>query len=146
MLNLDFTGLDRLSGSGEAGSGKEKHAKINGEGLFNDDECNCIHESENAVQNRIEARKRKETAPPYIGILQMEADNNKASKERALAICKEYQEAIKRSEELQAGILKGARDGEDPRALLLKAAEAISLMTSNKVFYKQLAETIDKKK
>lgn len=49
-----------------------------------------------------------------------------------------YQDNIKKSGQLQTEILKGAKAGEDIYSLLLKAAKAISLMTSNTVFYSRL--------
>lgn len=73
-----------------------------------------------------------------IAILQRKADANKAEKERALAVWREYQENIKTSSQLQTEILKGAMRGEDIYSLFLKAVKAISLMTSNTVFYRQL--------
>lgn len=77
-----------------------------------------------------------------IPMLQRQADANKAEKERALAVYREYQKNIKLSGQLQADILKGAKRGEDIYSLFLKAAQAISLMTSNTAFYSQLNDDI----
>lgn len=77
-----------------------------------------------------------------IPILQRQADANKAEKERALAVYREYQENIKTSSQLQTEILKGAMWGEDIYSLFLKAVKAISLMTSNTLFYSQLNDDI----
>ena len=70
--------------------------------------------------------------------LQRQADAKKFDIDRSLAICKEYQQNIKTSSQLQTEILKGAKAGESVYSLLLKACKAISLMTSNSVFYSQL--------
>ena len=73
-----------------------------------------------------------------INKLQREADRKKQDIDRSLAICREYQQNIKTSSQLQTEILKGAKAGESVYSLLLKACKAISLMTSNSVFYSQL--------
>ena len=70
--------------------------------------------------------------------LQREADRNRQAIDSSLAICREYQQNIKTSSQLQTEILKGARAGEDIYTLFLKAVKAISLMTSNSLFYSQL--------
>lgn len=70
--------------------------------------------------------------------LQRQADAKKMDIDRSLAICKEYQQNIKTSSQLQTEILKGAKAGESVYSLLLKACKAISLMTSNSVFYSQI--------
>ena len=88
-----------------------------------------------------EPKKPVETPPEDLeGIhkLQRQADAKKMDIDRSLAICKEYQQNIKTSSQLQTEILKGAKAGESVYSLLLKACKAISLMTSNSVFYSQL--------
>jgi len=70
--------------------------------------------------------------------LQRQADAKKMDIDRSLATCKEYQQNIKTSSQLQTEILKGAKAGESVYSLFLKACKAISLMTSNSVFYSQL--------
>lgn len=59
--------------------------------------------------------------------------------QHALEICREYQRRTIQTGELQAQILKGVRAGEDPVALLLLAARALSLCLSDKAFYEQVA-------
>ena len=89
----------------------------------------------------IEVKKPLETPTEGLeGInkLQREADRKKQDIDRSLAICREYQQNIKTSSQLQTEILKGARAGEDIYSLFLKACKAISLMTANTVFYSQL--------
>lgn len=70
--------------------------------------------------------------------LQRKADKIKQERDRAAAVYGTYQENIKKSEQLQADILKGVRRGENIYSLFLKAVYAISLMTANKVFYNQI--------
>jgi hypothetical protein len=70
--------------------------------------------------------------------LQREANINKAEIERAQGVYRKYQEDRKASGRLQAEILKGAKAGEDIHILFLKACQALSLTTSNTLFYEQL--------
>ena len=74
--------------------------------------------------------------------LQRQADQNKAEAERIKEVYKAYQNNIKTSGALQAEILKGLKMGEDIYRLFLKAVKAISLMTSNSVFYTQSEQDI----
>lgn len=93
-------------------------------------------------QGEYKTLSSKETATEGLteglGALQLEADRNKAEKDRSLEICRRYQENIRKSEQLQSEILKGARAGEDIYSLFLKAVEAISCMTSNPLFLSQI--------
>ena len=96
---------------------------------------------EGEYKTPIEAKKPLETLTEGLeGInkLQREADRKKQDIDRSLAICREYQQNIKTSSQLQTEILKGVRAGEDIYSLFLKAVKVISLMTSNTVFYSQL--------
>lgn len=77
-----------------------------------------------------------------LASLQLQANTNKAAKEQALAVYREYQNNIKKSSQIQAEILSGLKAGESAYSLLLKACEAISLMTSNTLFYRQVNEDI----
>lgn len=62
---------------------------------------------------------------------------------RSLEVYKTYQENIKRSSQLQTEILNGIKAGESVYSLFLKASKAISLMTSNTLFYTQIeADTL----
>lgn len=70
--------------------------------------------------------------------LHLEAVREQEERKRTLEIYREYQQNIKTSSQLQTEILKGARAGEDIYSLFLKAVKAISLMTSNNLFYTQL--------
>ena len=53
-------------------------------------------------------------------------------------ICREYLDNVSATDALQAEILKGIKSGEDFYHLFLKAAKAVSLMTSNPQFYTQI--------
>lgn len=70
--------------------------------------------------------------------LYLQAKREAAEKQRTLDIFREYQENIKRSGQLQTEILKGVKAGENVYNLFLKAVKAISLMTSNSLFYSQI--------
>lgn len=82
----------------------------------------------------IEEEKPAETPKGRAVIkLQREQEDHKNSMEMYSI----YQQNIKRAGTLRSEILKGLRAGEDPRAILLKAVECISLMTGDVVIYAQ---------
>lgn len=62
-----------------------------------------------------------------------------ADKKRLTEAYQRIQDNIKKSEELQASIMKGIKAGEDTTALLFQALDAISRMTGNPLFYEQAA-------
>lgn len=70
--------------------------------------------------------------------LYLDAQREREDHQRSLEAYRAYQENTKRSEQLQSEILKGIKAGEDVYSLFLKAAKAVSLMTSNTVFYSQI--------
>ena len=72
----------------------------------------------------------------------IKAQEQAAEKQRTIDIYKEYQSNAIKSSQLQVEILKGLNTGEDITALFLKAAQAISAMTNDSVFYKQVKESI----
>ncbi len=55
---------------------------------------------------------------------------------------KAYLENAHRTEELQADVIRGAKAGESPWRLLLKCAQAVSLMTDNPTFYSQVERSV----
>jgi hypothetical protein len=121
-MELDFTRLNSLAFIAP----KKPSETLKGEGEY---------------KTPIEAKKPLETLTEGLeGInkLQREADRKKQDIDRSLAICREYQQNIKTSSQLQTEILKGVRAGEDIYSLFLKAVKVISLMTSNTVFYSQI--------
>ena len=81
------------------------------------------------------------TEPPeQAKILLLDKQREREDHQRSLEAYRAYQENTKRSEQLQSEILKGIKAGEDVYSLFLKAAKAISLMTSNSVFYSQIED------
>ena len=128
-MELDLTRLNSLAFmdfAGEKKAPKKPSETLKGEGEY---------------KTPIEVKKPLETPTEGLeGInkLQREADRKKQDIDRSLAICREYQQNIKTSSQLQTEILKGARAGEDIYSLFLKAVQAISCMTSNKTFYSQV--------
>lgn len=71
--------------------------------------------------------------------LYIQSQREEEAYNRSLEIYKTYQENIRASEQLQTEILKGSKAKEDIYTLFLKAVKAISLMTSNAVFYDRIA-------
>lgn len=61
-----------------------------------------------------------------------------AAREKAMAVYRAYQENIAKAEGLRAELLKSAKDGEDARALLMKAVRVIGLMTGDTLFEAQI--------
>ena len=92
-----------------------------------------ITEPENPVETPPEGLERQQAKGLYL-----QAQREAAEKQRTLDIFREYQENIKRSGQLQTEILKGVKAGESVYNLFLKAVKAISLMTSNSLFYSQI--------
>ena len=75
--------------------------------------------------------------------LYLDTQRERVDRQRSLEVYRTYQENIKTSSQLQTEILKGIKAGEDVYSLFLKAAKAISLMTSNKLFYSQIEADIE---
>lgn len=135
-MELDFTKLNSLAFMGFTEIPPEKQpSKMPLEPLLEPEPYKSPPIVENALQGQLEDLQG-------IPILQREADTIKQERERAVAVYGEYQKNIKLSEQLQTDILKGAKRGEDIYSLFLKAVQAISLMTSNTVFYSQLNDDI----
>lgn len=92
-----------------------------------------ITEPKNPVETPPEGLEEQQAKGLYL-----QAQREAAEKQRTLDIFREYQENIKRSGQLQTEILKGVKAGESVYSLFLKAVKAISLMTSNSLFYSQI--------
>lgn len=75
--------------------------------------------------------------------LYLKTQREREAEQRSLEVYRTYQENIKTSSQLQTDILKGVKAGEDVYSLFLKAAKAVSLMTSNTVFYSQIEADIE---
>ena len=128
-MELDLTRLNSLAFMDFAG--KKEAPKKPSETLKGEGEYKTPMEVKKPLETLVEGVEG-------INKLQREADRKKQDIDRSLAICREYQQNIKTSSQLQTEILKGAKAGESVYSLLLKACKAISLMTSNSVFYSQL--------
>lgn len=133
-LILDFSGL--FSAKTE-----EKDPAISPvEPLLGEGEYKTIPSGEKPVEGLktpaegIEPPAQQEQAK----ILLLERKREQEARQRSLEAYRAYQENTKRSGQLQTEILKGIAAGEDVYSLFLKAAKAISLMTSNTVFYSQI--------
>jgi len=128
-MELDFTRLNSLAFmdfTGKKEAPKKPSETLKGEGGYK-----TPTEPEKPLQGNLEGLEG-------IGKLQREADQRKREIDETARIYREYQHNIKLSGQLQTEILKGARAGEDIYSLFVKACKAISLMTSNTVFYSQL--------
>ena len=128
-MELDLTRLNSLAFMGF--SGEKAAPKKPPETQTEQWEYKTLAETKNGLEAHTEGLEG-------INKLQREADRKKQDIDRSLAICREYQQNIKTSSQLQTEILKGAKAGESVYSLLLKACKAISLMTSNSVFYSQI--------
>lgn len=124
-LILDFTGLF----SGNPPEAPESHGEP-GLGAW---EYKTLTEPQNHVEGLTEGLEGKRAKKLYL-----DAQREREDHQRSLEVYKAYQENIKKSSQLQADILKGVKAGEDVFSLFLKAAKAVSLMTSNTVFYSQI--------
>lgn len=89
-----------------------------------------------------QAEKPAEGLIEGMGALQLRADAIRLKNSRSLEICKEYQENIKKSSQLQTELLKGVQAGEDIYTLFLKATEALSKLINNSLFYEQIERDI----
>lgn len=84
-----------------------------------------------------ESTPHEEIAP-----LQNEADRVREEREQWRAVCAEYQRAIIESEDTVRAITRGLREGVDITFLFLLACRSIALLTSNRVFYQQVQDTL----
>lgn len=101
-------------------------------GLFSQEEA-----TEKPVQGQINSVERKQTKHLFL-----QANREQEDHRRSLEVYRTYQENIKTSSKLQTDILKGLKTGEDVYNLFLMATKAISLMTSNSLFYSQTEQDI----
>ena len=135
-MDLDFTKLNSLAFMDFKEIPPEKQtSKTPLEPFIEPEKYKNPPKEENALQGQINGLEG-------IHKLQRQADAKKQDIDRSLAIYQEYQQNIKTSSQLQTEILKGARAGEDIYILFLKALKAISLMTSNIVFYRETEENL----
>nr|CDL65526.1 unnamed protein product [uncultured bacterium] len=119
---LDFTGL----------FSQEEATESPVEPLLGAGAINNPIEPQKPAQGQINGLEREQAKQLFLQATREQEDHR-----RSLEVYRTYQENIKTSSTLQTQILKGLKAGEDVYSLFLKAAKAISLMTSNSVFYNQ---------
>jgi hypothetical protein len=124
---LDFTGL----------FSQEEAPESPVEPLLGAGAINNPIEPQKPVQGQINGLEREQAKQLFL-----QASKEQEDHRRSLEVYRTYQENIKTSSTLQTQILKGLKAGEDVYSLFLKAAKAISLMTSNSVFYSQTEEDL----
>lgn len=124
---LDFTGL----------FSQEEAPESPVEPLLGAGAINNPIEPQKPVQGQINGLEREQAKQLFLQATREQEDHR-----RNLEVYRTYQENIKTSSTLQTQILKGLKAGEDVYSLFLKAAKAISLMTSNSVFYSQTEEDL----
>lgn len=125
-LVLDFSGLF----TGEPPEKQAPESPV--EPLLGAGEYKTFSEPQKPVDGHTEGLEGQQAKKLFLDT-QREREDHK----RSLEVYKTYQENIKKSSQLQTDILKGLKAGEDVYSLFLKAAKAISLMTSNSLFYSQ---------
>lgn len=128
-MNLDLTLLNNLTHTDTERGIQATNKPI--ETQIHESEYKTLTETEKPLKTIVEGTEG-------IRKLQRQADAIKQDSDRSLAIYREYQENTLKTSQLQVEILKGAKAGESIYNLFLKAVKAISLMTSNAVFYSQL--------
>lgn len=124
---LDFTGL----------FSQEEAPETPVEPLLGAGAINNPIEPQKPVQGQINGLEGEQAKQLFLQATREQEDHR-----RNLEVYRTYQENIKTSSTLQTQILKGLKAGEDVYSLFLKAAKAISLMTSNSVFYSQTEEDL----
>lgn len=126
-LILDFTGLFSES--------PPEAPESPAEPLLRAGEYKTITEPQKPAERLTEGLEGQQAKKLYLDTQREREDH-----QRSLEAYRAYQENTKRSEQLQSEILKGIKAGEDVYSLFLKAAKAISLMTSNSLFYSQIED------
>lgn len=122
-VSLDFAGLFDTNTA----------PKIAAEPSLTDNQYKDTGEQQKPLERLTEGLEGQQAKQLYI-----EGQRAAQDHKRSLEVYRAYQENTKRSGQLQTEILKGIKAGEDIYSLFLKAAKAISLMTSNTVFYSQI--------
>lgn len=125
-LVLDFSGLF----TGEPPEKQAPESPV--EPFLGAGEYKTLAEPQKPVEGLTEGLEGQRVKKLYL-----DAQREREDHRRSLEVYRRYQENTKTSEQLQSEILKGIKAGEDVYSLFLKAAKAISLMTSNSLFYSQ---------
>lgn len=135
-MELDFTWLTNL-GQEQAkqaftpATSENRPAVTHFDGILKGGQYDSLFKEKSPTESHSEPHRATE-------ILQLKEEARRADHQRAVEVYKDHQKNIRFTEEIQAQILKGVKVGEDPCSLLLKAVEAISKMTGNQHFYKQV--------
>lgn len=82
------------------------------------------------------------TAPEGQELAFIKLTREQEGRARQQEAYRDYQTNIKNAGDLRSQILNGARAGEDPIDLLLKACKCISLMTGEKLFSEQVEQDL----
>lgn len=125
-LVLDFSGLF----TGEPPEKQATESPV--EPFLGAGEYKTLTEPQKPVEGLTEGLEGQKAKKLYL-----DAQREREDHQRSLEVYRRYQENTKTSEQLQTAILKGLKAGEDVYSLFLQAAKAISLMTSNSLFYSQ---------
>ena len=131
-LVLDFSGLF----TGEPPEKQAPESPV--EPFLGAGEYKTLTEPQKPVDGLTEGLEGQQAKKLYL-----DAQREREDHQRSLEVYRTYQENIKTSSQLQTEILKGLKAGEDVYSLFLKAAKAISLMTSNSLFYSQIEADIE---
>lgn len=131
-LVLDFSGLF----TGEPPEKQAPESPV--EPFLGAGEYKTLTEPQKPVDGLTEGLEGQQAKKLYL-----DAQREREDHQRSLEVYRTYQENIKTSSHLQTEILKGLKAGEDVYSLFLKAAKAISLMTSNSLFYSQIEADIE---
>ena len=135
-MELDFSKLARLAGEAFSEEPQKNHPQ-NGiaEALLDTEEYRNTTEDKNASESLLAGLEG-------ISALQRRADAKRDEKADALEVYRTYQRNIRTAGELQREIQDGAYLGAGIYSLFLKAVEAISLMTGDKLYYENMRETV----
>lgn len=131
-LVLDFSGLF----TGEPPEKQAPESPV--EPLLGAGEYETITEPQKPAERLTEGLEGQQAKKLFL-----DTQREREDRQRSLEVYRTYQENIKTSSQLQTEILKGLKAGEDVYSLFLKAAKAISLMTSNSLFYSQIEADIE---
>ena len=115
-MNLDFSGLEALTNQNAESVANDFDADPFAEPLTEEE----LHIE--LLQREIEAKRRERA--DYVGVLRT------------------YQENTKKAERITQGIRRGVKKGVGVELLLLKACEALSMLTGDERFYKDVERAL----
>lgn len=135
-MKIDLSRLARLAGEAFSEEPQKNHPQ-NGtaETLLDTEECKNTTEGKNAPESLLGGLEG-------VAVLQRRADARRDEKADALEVYRTYQQNIRTAGQLQREIQDGVQLGEGIYSLFLKAVQAISLMTGDKLYYESMRETV----